>query len=304
MPFRASKAGDCPSNRIGKVSARPADSPTAGSLLVLLIGGWQHTSYLVMKYELELPVVPADTAVSVMMTLVEEIRLVCTNPDRLINEMMADRNYVVSFVNAHAMNLACQKPEFLHSLRAADLLLRDGTGTQILLKAIGKDPGLNMNGTDFIPKVLLATKHHPIALCGSTAQTAAAAAAWLEHNGVHKVTHCDGFRPPEYYLQMLKAQRPRIVILGMGMPKQELLSALIAREIPGPMLIVNGGAILDFIARRFRRAPWVMRRLGLEWLFRLLLEPNRLWRRYLLGNVVFLWRTAQIMLIRRNQKSG
>ena len=94
-----------------------------------------------------------------------------------------------------------------------------------------------------------------------------------------------------------------MVILGMGMPTQELLSAMLARELPGPVLIVNGGAILDFIAGRVRRAPGLMRRLGLEWLFRLLLEPARLWRRYLLGNVIFLWRTAQIMLSQRATRS-
>jgi len=252
-----------------------------------------------MKYELELAGARPDVAASVMSTLAEEIRLIRTNPDRLLNEMMCARNYVVSFVNAHAMNLACRKAEFFHALRSADLLLRDGAGTQILLKAVGKDPGLNMNGTDFIPKMILANKHQPIVLFGSTAQTAAAAAAWLEHNGVQQVTHCDGFRPPEYYLQMLRAQQPRIVILGMGMPKQELLSAMLAEQLPGPLLIVNGGAILDFMARRFKRAPKLMRKLGLEWLYRLLLEPSRLWRRYLLGNFIFLWRTGLIMLNRR-----
>jgi exopolysaccharide biosynthesis WecB/TagA/CpsF family protein len=85
----------------------------------------------------------------------------------------------------------------------------------------------------------------------------------------------------------------------MGMPKQELLSATIARELPGPMLIVNGGAILDFLAHRVPRAPRVMRNLGLEWLFRLLIEPTRLWRRYLIGNLVFLWRTLQVVQYRR-----
>ena len=252
-----------------------------------------------MKYELELAQARPDDAASVMVTLTEEIRLIRTNPDRLLNEMMAARNYIVSFVNAHAMNLACKEPGFFYALRSADLLLRDGAGMQILLKALGKDPGLNMNGTDFIPKVLLAHKQQRIALLGSTAQTAAAAAAWLECNGARHVTHCDGFRPAEDYLQMLKAQQPRIVILGMGMPRQEQLSAMLAEQLPGPVLIVNGGAILDFMARRFKRAPRLMRKLGLEWLFRLLLEPSRLWRRYLLGNFVFLARTGLIMLTRR-----
>lgn len=252
-----------------------------------------------MKYELELAQARPDVAVSVMTTLIDEIRLIPTNPDRLLNEMMAPRNYVVAFVNAHAMNMACKNTEFFHALRSADLLLRDGSGTQILLKAIGKEPGLNMNGTDFIPKVILANKQHSIALFGSTAQTAAAAAAWLEQSGVHKVTHCDGFHPPEHYLQVLRAQQPRIVILGMGMPKQELLSAMLAQQLAGPMLIVNGGAILDFMAHRFKRAPFLMRKLGLEWLFRLLQEPSRLWRRYLVGNFIFLWRTGLVMLNRR-----
>ena len=230
-----------------------------------------------------------------MRTLVSSIRVVPANPERFISEMMADRNYVVSFVNAHAMNLACKDAEFFDALRFSDLLLRDGKGMQILLKMIGKEPGLNMNGTDFIPQVVLAAKHHPIALYGSSATTAAAAAARLERNGARQVTHCDGFRPLEEYIQLIKAQKPRIVVLGMGMPKQELLSAMLA-QLPGPMLIVNGGAILDFMAHRFKRAPRVLRSLGLEWLFRLLLEPTRLWRRYLLGNLIFLWRTAQIML--------
>jgi N-acetylglucosaminyldiphosphoundecaprenol N-acetyl-beta-D-mannosaminyltransferase len=252
-----------------------------------------------MKDNLELAAAQPEAAISVIATLIEKIRLIRANPDRLFIEMMSDRNYIVSFVNAHAINIACKNSDFFHALKSADLLLRDGTGTQILLRGIGKEPGLNMNGTDLIPRLLLANKSQPIALCGSTAQTAAAAAGWLRRKGVRHVTHCDGFRPLDSYLEELRAQQPRIVILGMGMPRQELLSAMLAKELPGPMLIVNGGAILDFMGGRFRRAPMMIRRMGLEWLFRLLLEPGRLWRRYLLGNLVFLWHTVQIMRHRR-----
>ncbi len=139
---------------------------------------------------------------------------------------------------------------------------------------------------------------------GSTAQTAAAAAEWLEEKGAHQVSYCDGFQAFDHYLQLLREQQPRIVILGMGMPRQELLSAMIARELPGPMLIVNGGAILDFLAHPAKRAPMLMRRLGLEWFFRLLQEPSRLWRRYLIGNFIFLWHTLRVMLSRRTPGAG
>ncbi len=92
-----------------------------------------------------------DTVVSTMMAVLGTIRLIRTNPDGLFDEMMPNRNYVVSFVNAHAMNLACKDAGFFRALESADLLLRDGVGMKILLKALGEEPDLNMNGTDFIP---------------------------------------------------------------------------------------------------------------------------------------------------------
>ena len=80
------------------------------------------------------------------------------------------------------------------------------------------------------------------------------------------------------------------------MPKQKLLAEMLAKRLEGPILIVNGGAILDFMAGRFQRAPTLLRRLGLEWSYRLWLEPRRLWRRYVIGNAVFMARAGLIAL--------
>jgi len=71
---------------------------------------------------------------------------------------------------------------------------------------------------------------------------------------------------------------------------------MIREHLDGPMLVVNGGAILDFLAGRFPRAPKWMRTLGLEWLFRLVREPGRLFQRYVIGNGVFLWRAMRLKL--------
>jgi len=94
------------------------------------------------------------------------------------------------------------------------------------------------------------------------------------------------------------------VVLGMGMPKQETVAQQLRAAVSGPILIINGGAVLDFLADRFQRAPPLLRSLGLEWLFRLLLEPRRLWRRYIVGNIVFLARAASLAIrIRSTGKS-
>jgi exopolysaccharide biosynthesis WecB/TagA/CpsF family protein len=66
-----------------------------------------------------------------------------------------------------------------------------------------------------------------------------------------------------------------------------------------PCTIAAGGAILDFWAGRFPRAPLWMRRAGIEWVFRLLREPRRLWRRYVLGNPLLLWRALRLARDRR-----
>ena len=87
---------------------------------------------------------------------------------------------------------------------------------------------------------------------------------------------------------------PELVILAMGNPKQEAVARAIAAATTQPMVIVNGGAIADFLAHRFERAPLWVRRAHCEWLYRVLLEPKRLWRRYLLGGFSFVWHIVRL----------
>lgn len=78
-----------------------------------------------------------------------------------------------------------------------------------------------------------------------------------------------------------------VVWVGLGTPKQDVFVERFKERVPAVFVAV--GAAFDFHAGRKRQAPEWMQRAGLEWLFRLLSEPRRLWRRYLIGNLVFLW---------------
>jgi N-acetylglucosaminyldiphosphoundecaprenol N-acetyl-beta-D-mannosaminyltransferase len=79
-----------------------------------------------------------------------------------------------------------------------------------------------------------------------------------------------------------------VVWIGLGAPKQELFAADQAGRF-GSVAVLPVGAAFDFYAGRVRRAPGWLRRLGLEWLVRLSMEPRRLWRRYLITNARFVW---------------
>lgn len=85
----------------------------------------------------------------------------------------------------------------------------------------------------------------------------------------------------------IRAAEADVVWVGLGAPKQDLMGARLRERSAAP-LIMCVGAAFDFVAGRKRRAPAWMQRLGLEWLHRLASEPERLWKRYLVGNTMFL----------------
>jgi exopolysaccharide biosynthesis WecB/TagA/CpsF family protein len=208
--------------------------------------------------------------------------------DALLEELKhPSRPYIVSFVNAHAANLGWNTPAMLESLLRSDLLLRDGIGVKLGLKAFGRPYGLNMNGTDFIPKIARAYQGRRAALFGTRSPWLDTARQKLEAEGLVVVACHDGFSPPEKYLELAEETKPELIILAMGMPKQEDIAVRLRERLSHPVLIVNGGAILDFLGGKVTRAPELMRKIGMEWLYRLYLEPKRLARRYLLGIPVF-----------------
>ena len=209
--------------------------------------------------------------------------------------MRKDAGGVLAFANAHAFNLAWENPQFAHDLLASELVLRDGKGVEILLRRKGIAPGANLNGTDLIPEIL---RHHSdarLAVFGTREPWLGDARDRLNHGGARIVSAVDGFQGDQTYVDICNKQRPEIVLLAMGMPRQERVAQRLMQEcIQRPRLIICGGAIVDFIAGRHSRAPALLRNAGLEWLYRLALEPRRLFRRYVIGNVQFLRRLKHV----------
>lgn len=95
-------------------------------------------------------------------------------------------------------------------------------------------------------------------------------------------------------IQPILDAQPNIVWVGLGSPKQDLWMARYSALLPYPLIGV--GAAFEFLAGTKAQAPLWVRQHGLEWLFRLVSEPRRLWRRYLLYNPRFAWLIAQQFL--------
>lgn len=209
-----------------------------------------------------------------------------------------ERRYTpLGFLNAHNANVACTDPEFADAL-SDFLILPDGVGVDIAAKWLhGRPFPANLNGTDFVPALITS---HPgrlkVALLGATRENAGGAAeqlAALAPQHEYRVIH-DGFFTPQQEADILvdiADYRPDILLVAMGVPRQELWIErnLTTAHCTMPIAV---GALLDFLSGSVPRAPLWVRRLRLEWLFRLWVEPGRLWRRYIVGNPLFLARVA------------
>ena len=165
-------------------------------------------------------------------------------------------------MNAHAANLGWNTPSMLESLLRSDLLLRDGIGVKLGLKAFRRPPGLNMNGTDFIPKIARAYKGRRAALFGTRRR------GWTQRVGSWRqrawwwwpATRASRRRRRTW--SWPSETKPELIILAMGMPKQEDIAVRLRERLTHPVLIVNGGAILDFLGGKVTRAPGLMRNIG------------------------------------------
>lgn len=217
----------------------------------------------------------------------------------LLSGFIRDKTFTkVGFLNAHNANVACSDKEFAAALDDF-LVLADGIGVDIAARWLYGAPfPANLNGTDFVPALLTAAdKPLTVALLGATRENAERAAARLgeiapQHRFV--VIH-DGFftaqEEPDI-IAALAALRPDILLVAMGVPRQEFWIArnLRPEHCTVPIAV---GALLDFLSGSVPRAPAWMRRMRLEWLFRLIIEPGRLWRRYIVGNPLFLLRVLR-----------
>jgi len=209
-----------------------------------------------------------------------------------------DQPVQISFVNAHCINVAQHDPQYLETLRRSRLVLADGSGLRLAGLLLGAPVADNVNGTDMFPQLLRELEGRPLSvfLLGALPGIAERVGEWIARvyprvsvAGIHHGHF--GRDEEDRIIETIRASGARILLVAMGVPAQELWIARCSGRA-GVRVAIGVGGLFDFYSGRRRRAPAWLRLVGLEWTFRLLQEPGRLWRRYLVGNLVFLSRVA------------
>lgn len=209
-----------------------------------------------------------------------------------------------AFINAHCVNIAAGNQDYLHILRNCQAVFPDGSGIKKAASMLGCTLVDNVNGTDMFPLLCqeFAKTKKKMFLLGAGPGIAEKTAVWADKttNASIIAGYQDGFFSVEdlpNIISNINTAAPDLLLVAMGVPRQELWIHENLPSLKVPVCIGVGG-LFDFYSGRIKRAPLVFRRLGIEWVWRLLMEPGRMWKRYIIGNITFMFR------IRRIKKAG
>jgi alpha-1,3-mannosyltransferase len=212
----------------------------------------------------------------------------------LLDHLFSDKAHTaIAFANMNLLNIARNDASLRKDLTSF-VIFNDGIGLEIAsLFLHGTSFPENLNGTDFIPAFLEMSVHElHVFIFGGQPGVADRSLLNLEQRyprhrfvGAHAgYFHAD---EEESIIQQIRNTKANFLLVGLGNPMQEHWLAK-NLQATGCRLGFGVGAFIDFSSGNTVRAPLAMRRIRLEWLFRLALEPRRLYRRYITESVLFL----------------
>lgn len=221
--------------------------------------------------------------------------------EKILELALTVKSNIITYINAHCTNVSFIDSEYKNILNKADIVYADGIsivwGSRLLNQALPE----RLTDLDFFDKVVeeAAKKNISFYFLGGRPLVAQLAANRLKERfpdlkitGTHHGYFTD--RQEENIIKEINTLKPNILVIGIGVPKQE---KWIYNHLNELGVNLNWGiGTFDDLAGLFKRAPCWMLNAGLEWLYRLYQEPKRLWRRYLIGNLLFTYRLLKFKI--------
>ena len=216
--------------------------------------------------------------------------------DWIVQRTKHKQQTLLNFVNAHCFNVACANDAYHRVLKRSTRLFPDGSGVKLALGLQGVALEDNLNGTDLFPLLCQRAQAEDLSLyllgAGPGVAERVAQNMCQCFPGLRIAGCRDGFFSEQETAQVIEEinrSGAHILLVAMGVPMQELWLDKHLHRLRSTVNMGVGG-LFDFYSGRISRAPGWLRAIGMEWTWRLLQEPGRMWRRYLIGNPVFVLR--------------
>lgn len=214
--------------------------------------------------------------------------------NNIILDSARDTNsLLLTYLNQHCFNNYIDDKKYRKILDQKFTVFIDGVGVYFALKFLGYKDVEKFNATDFYLKLFLqfSKNQNSIFLIGGNFSNEI-----IKEKSNSLKLNISGYKNG-YFIDSeltkiadeINQCKPNYIVIGMGVPRQEIFAAQLASKI-GNKIILCVGNFLEFYFETQKRAPFLFRKVGLEWLFRLLIDPVRLWRRYIIGIPLFIIR--------------
>ncbi len=228
--------------------------------------------------------------------------------EQVLNRVSLKRGAYVCVSNVHMCMEAFDSRSFSDVVNSADLVIADGKPLSIAQKLLGHKNAEQVRGQDIMNALcqMSGEKSLNIGFYGGSSDTILDLVTSNLLVQYPDIQISYAFSPPfralsdaedEDVISTINAAKVDILFVGIGCPKQEIWMAEHKEKLDCVMLGV--GAAFDFIAGNKKHAPRWMQNIGMEWLFRLSSEPERLWKRYLKQNPRFVWYFIQQWLLKK-----
>jgi N-acetylglucosaminyldiphosphoundecaprenol N-acetyl-beta-D-mannosaminyltransferase len=210
-------------------------------------------------------------------------------------------------ITANASHLCMMRgdPELALACRAGHLTVADGMSVVWALRASGQQAPERVAGVDLMARLLAAAGEHRLRVYFLGAKrevvTALVERSRARHPGIEIAGFRDGYFGPNDHLDIveeIRASGAHMLFVGMPSPFKETWCERHRQRLGVPVIVGVGGSF-DVLAGFIMRAPRWTQRLGLEWFWRLLMEPRKLWKRYLTTNSEFMWLAGREIAARR-----
>jgi len=218
------------------------------------------------------------------------------NAQQLPLSAATEEKALLAFVNPDCLNIAYTHDRYRTILQRAARVLPDGIGIKIGCRMRGLGLAANVNGTDLFPRLCerAARDGFSLFLLGARPGIADLVAGNMRarYPGLTIAGTQHGYFGPDEegaIIARINASGARVLLVAFGVPRQELW-LIDHHDALAPPVRMGVGGLFDFYSGRIPRAPLWLREIGLEWTWRLIQEPGRMWRRYILGNPLFLYR--------------
>jgi alpha-1,3-mannosyltransferase len=217
----------------------------------------------------------------------------------LVSDSIQEKSKMnIAIVNAHTINLAKRDKSYLEIINSF-FVINDGLGIELASRILyGKGFRDNLNGTDLIPFIfrnvnrktnvyLFGAKQDVVDKCANNIN--------MMYCNINICGYSNGYidrKEEDILINKINSSRADILLVAKGNPLQEKWIFQNKENLSVPVSI-GVGALFDFISGLTPRAPYTIRKIKMEWLYRLYLEPSRMWKRYLVGNFVFIIRVCK-----------